>query len=367
MSRRLGRRWLWVTLLCVGAYGGLSPGLQAVWAAGDPAEVEALIARGVELRRAGKDAQALPLFKRAHNLVDTPRTSAQLGLVELQLGYQVEAEQHLRKALASPEDFWIHQNKGALQGALAQLTAQLAVLQVEGDRPGTEVWVNQRLVGTLPLPEPVRVKPGPVTVELKVPPAGPTRKRSLVATAGRTERLAFVVGEPMPPARGTGEQAPPAIARRAAPRTPALPATAEAAARAPTRSHAGRFGAFLRIDIALLPESGQRLAPGVSVGLTERLELNAAALLGKATKGAWLGARWFLLDGAFKPELKAGLPIFVDSGKADVGLQGAAGVTVELGAGIALFADLGAVLFPGAPVEAGGLWLLPSLGVQARY
>lgn len=45
-----------------------------------PDEVEALIRRGGELRKAGKDAAALPFYQRAHDRGNSPRTAAQLGL-----------------------------------------------------------------------------------------------------------------------------------------------------------------------------------------------------------------------------------------------------------------------------------------------
>ena len=81
-------------------------GLVAVWicvavvsqsapARADAAEVEALIAKGNELRRAGTPGPALPYFQKAYQLARTPRTTGQLGLAELAAGYPVEAAEHL--------------------------------------------------------------------------------------------------------------------------------------------------------------------------------------------------------------------------------------------------------------------------------
>src|SRR6476646_8300950 len=72
--------------------------------AADAAEVEALIAKGNELRRAGTPGPALPYFQKAYELARTPRTTGQLGLAELAAGYPVEAEVHLTTALESPND-----------------------------------------------------------------------------------------------------------------------------------------------------------------------------------------------------------------------------------------------------------------------
>ena len=71
--------------------------------AGDSAEAEALIRQGVELRAQKKDERALPLFEKAYQLSRTPRTAGQLGLVEIALGYFVDAEKYLSEALGSPD------------------------------------------------------------------------------------------------------------------------------------------------------------------------------------------------------------------------------------------------------------------------
>ena len=62
---------------------------QAAPVRADAAEVEALIAKGNELRRAGTPGPALPYFQKAYELARTPRTAGQLGLAELAAGYPV--------------------------------------------------------------------------------------------------------------------------------------------------------------------------------------------------------------------------------------------------------------------------------------
>src|SRR5262245_56466396 len=77
---------------------------QPALARADAAEVEALIAKGNELRRAGTPGPALPYFQKAYEIARTPRTTGQLGLAELAAGYPVEAADHLATALQSPND-----------------------------------------------------------------------------------------------------------------------------------------------------------------------------------------------------------------------------------------------------------------------
>jgi hypothetical protein len=356
-----GQRWQrwWARMLALAGTVllGVASGGEAY--ATDPAAVEALIARGVELRRAGDDVRALPLFKQAYDQAGTPRSAAQLGLVEMQLGYHAEADRHLREALASPDDFWVRKNRTALEGALADLRGRLAEIHIRGTPAGAEVLVNQRPVGRLPLDGPVRVAKGEVTIEVRAP-GGKVGRRSFATTPGQSERVEFHLGEaqPAPPPE-------PAPARVVVPAAPEVVSPA-AETRAAAPDNRGRLGAFLRMDIAVYPESGQRLAPGLSYQVNDRLEIGLAALIGKLSKGTWLGARYRLRGGALRPSLGAGIPVLVQGGSAQVGGQLSAGLTLDLGARTSLFADLGAALFPAAPAGAGRVWLLPALGVAGR-
>ena len=58
------------------------------------------------------------MFEKAYQISRTPRTAAQLGLCELELGDFVEAERHLNEALAEPEHPWVKKNKATLKKSL---------------------------------------------------------------------------------------------------------------------------------------------------------------------------------------------------------------------------------------------------------
>src|SRR5580765_4871244 len=94
----------------------------------DAAEVEALIAKGNELRRAGTPGPALPYFRKAYELARTPRTTAQLGLGELAAGYPVEAAEHLAAALETPNDPSIVKYRQMLSDSLATARSQIGEL-----------------------------------------------------------------------------------------------------------------------------------------------------------------------------------------------------------------------------------------------
>src|SRR4051794_27986902 len=115
---------------------GLPPRL--AWAR-DSAEAEALIRQGVELRAREKDERALPMFEKAYQVSRSPRTAGQLGLVEMALGYFVDAERYLGEAVASPDHPWVAKNLATLKAQLATAKSQIGELYIVGEPAGAEV------------------------------------------------------------------------------------------------------------------------------------------------------------------------------------------------------------------------------------
>jgi hypothetical protein len=207
--------------------------------AAEPAEVEALIKEANKFRREGKDGMALPLMRKAYDLATTARTAAQLGLVEVALGYWLQAEQHLVEALSSQRDPWIHQNRVELQRVLAGVRASIGEIEIAGEPAGAEVLVNGQSEGTLPLPKPVRVGDGPVRLEVRARGYKPSIQ-VLTMSKGVAQsvdvRLARDPSAPPPPAVAESgprksAEAPPAIAER-------VPDGAKPEARSGTRTAA---------------------------------------------------------------------------------------------------------------------------------
>src|SRR3954464_15892124 len=108
---------------------GVLTSVAIIWpsaqARGDAAAVEALIAKGNELRRAGTPGPALPYFQKAYELARTPRRAGQLGLAELAAGYPVDAEEHLASALQTPDDPSIAKFRKMLTDALTIARSQI--------------------------------------------------------------------------------------------------------------------------------------------------------------------------------------------------------------------------------------------------
>lgn len=129
--------------------------------------VEAEIARGVAMRRDGRDQAALEVFQSVWTTTRAPRALAQVALAEQALGRWVEAEEHLVEALGGSVDGWVRARLPVLQAALAEIRRHVGRLDVGGDPAGAEVLVEGRVVGTLPLPRALRVRTGSLTFTVR--------------------------------------------------------------------------------------------------------------------------------------------------------------------------------------------------------
>jgi hypothetical protein len=133
-------------------------------------QATALVKKGNDMRSAGDDLGALPLFVEAYRISPGPRTAAQLGLAEFNLGRWADADMHLAESLkAMGKDPWITRHAKTLEQALAQVKRQVGRVELTGDPEGAEVLINGKVVGKLPLPQPVRVSAGSVDLELRAP------------------------------------------------------------------------------------------------------------------------------------------------------------------------------------------------------
>jgi hypothetical protein len=141
------------TLLLMSAIGAFAH------AAADRAEL--LIREGVELRKKGKNADALTRFQSAYEMAHTPRAAAQLGLCEAALERWVEADTHLTESLLS-SDPWIERNRTVLESTATNVRGHLVTVKVAGGPAGASVRVNGEAIGRLPTVTPIRVLPGQI-------------------------------------------------------------------------------------------------------------------------------------------------------------------------------------------------------------
>jgi hypothetical protein len=168
----------------------------------NPAEVEDLIRQGNDLRRAGKDPMAVPIFQKAYDLERSARTAAQLGLVEAQMGYWVAAERHLSEALSFTRHPWLDRNRTVVDETLKRVQSYIGELSVTGSPSGAEVLVNGKSVGNLPLDKPVRVAEGPVQVTLRALGHAPATA-SVTVDGGKRAQVNLALKPGVDPGPGT--------------------------------------------------------------------------------------------------------------------------------------------------------------------
>jgi hypothetical protein len=132
-------------------------------------DVEALLKKGNDLRRQGRDREALVEFQRAARISETPRVDAQVALAEQAIGLWVEAEVHMTKALADRTDPWIAKNRPTLESALSTVRQHLGTVEVWGSPDGAEVLLDGKVVGHLPAAGPISFASTEVVLQVRAP------------------------------------------------------------------------------------------------------------------------------------------------------------------------------------------------------
>jgi tetratricopeptide (TPR) repeat protein len=220
-------------------------------ASGDDAPADALLKRGIELRRAGNDDEALVQFRRAYDTTASARALAQIGLAEQALGRWVDAGRDLQQALGQTDDAWIVRNQRTLKAALATVQEHIGRLLVLGTPAGAGVAINGRRVGTLPLAGPIAVAAGDAVIALDAP-GYITIARKVTVAGGALARETIDLPEEGPavapnnPASKTTDArvpAPPSLAL--APPPESLAARSGSDAEPPPRRRSGRTAALV--------------------------------------------------------------------------------------------------------------------------
>lgn len=154
-------------------------------AAADPCDDG--VRAGVALRREGRDAEALALFREVAGRCPQPRVRVQLAWAEQAVGRWVDAERDLRAALGATDDPWVESRRARLEQDLARIRGHVGLLQVTGGVAGAEVLVDGVVVATLPMTAAVTVAVGAARVELRHEGYYPVR-RDVAIAAGQVAR-----------------------------------------------------------------------------------------------------------------------------------------------------------------------------------
>ncbi len=188
-------------------------------------DADALISRGNALRRAGRDEDALPLYRQAWEVSRSPYARAEIALAEAATGRWREAADDLDAALAAP-DAWIARHRGVLDAVRSTIAQHLGTLELTCDVAHATVDVDGRTVGVTPLPSPLRLAEGEVTVVVRAD-GRPLVTRRLTITANATTRehvslASTEIARAEPPPTGATLTSTPGVAPR---RRVAIPIT----------------------------------------------------------------------------------------------------------------------------------------------
>lgn len=124
-----------------------------------------LIDRGIQLRREGKDLEALAEFRRAIDLSPSARAQVQLGLAEQALARWVDAERDLQAGLGHADDAWVTKNRVEIERSLAVVREHLGTLVLDSPNADARVSVNGEATGSVG--QEIRVPAGNVLVEIE--------------------------------------------------------------------------------------------------------------------------------------------------------------------------------------------------------
>jgi hypothetical protein len=185
-------------------------------AAPSDSSADRLIERGLDLRRAGRDEEALAEFRRAYAKASTPRAQGQMALAEQALGLWEESEADL-KATLERADPWVEAHRPALEESLAFVASHLGWLAIETPVSRAEVFVNGIQRGETPLSVPLRVVTGNVHVTLLADGYSPVGRATTVQSGEVTREAITLVPLATGPVLGSGPAEAPRPRNRHAP------------------------------------------------------------------------------------------------------------------------------------------------------
>jgi tetratricopeptide (TPR) repeat protein len=205
-------------LLCASLLLGLYPASSISRAhAQEPApsarsRVDELLASGIQSREAGRDAEALELYRQASALEpDNARVLAHLGATYQALGRWVPAHTYLTAALEHRDDPYIQRHRAELEDALNVVGERLGFLEVYGAPEGAEALINGQPVATLPMTGPIPVVVGSYLLEIRFKGHYTLGRPITISARGLTrEQVELTPHGPRPPvAARPGPAAPP--------------------------------------------------------------------------------------------------------------------------------------------------------------
>lgn len=359
-----------------------------------PRDAQALAAEGRRQRDAKAYEQALANFLAAYTADPDPRLLLDIGLTLRDLGRFADAANTYQRFVRDPASD--PDRVREIAALLARLDAQLTVLAIRVEPPGSDVSIDGGPFVAVGKALVTRVRPGIHLVRARHGEAA--AELSINAFEGEAKDVGVSVpgATPTPdeehklltmPAQvdgwlitGTGYASGADRERRVRTAdgelTARLPITDDAAETAPTDDSDDRAIGSGAIGVVRIDGKGRGFAGGVGIAVAHHRLEGELMYLRSELDGGYLGLRVRLWTGTLRPYLAAGVPAFAYddadasgamSTKLAVGLRAAAGVEVRVTGHLSVQGDVGYEHFfvpDDARFEANNF--IPTVGVIGR-
>jgi len=149
-----------------------------------------LVDQGKAAFTAGNMHDALRAFREAWDIAKTSQIAANLGTIEGNFGQHRDAAEHLQFALSHLSNTATDAQKSAISEALNAEKRYVLTLLVRGTPPGALISIDDKAIGTTPIPDEIYVAPGQYSARAECPKyQGETR--TIAGLAGETVELTF--------------------------------------------------------------------------------------------------------------------------------------------------------------------------------
>ncbi|HET8937082.1 MAG TPA: PEGA domain-containing protein [Polyangiales bacterium] len=176
--------------------------------------------RAIDSYRDGDLATALIEFKRAYSTAPNYRLLYNLGQVSADLRDYPAAERYLNQYLEESKSALDESRKLAVQDELAKVRARIASVHLTSNVEGTEVLVDDVLVGRTPMQAPIHVSTGRRRITGRAPGHAPVTHA--IDAAGGEDVSVTLHLQPIPSTLADRQQAPAPVYRRGGTRKPLL-------------------------------------------------------------------------------------------------------------------------------------------------
>ena len=311
--------------------------------AGDKGDAKALMASGLKLFAAKDYLGALSVFQTAYARFASGKILLNIGTTLVKLDRKAEAANAYQGYLDAPDSD--PAKKLEVTKVVAGLDLEVGVVEITVTPADAEVQLDKGEWTPAAKLARTRVAPGSFTIHARKAGFTPADQSATVGAGGtRTVSLKLEAEVVATGGGGTGIDG-------------------GLVGRSETVEPPSKLGMLALAHMDFKNKGGAAIV-GIAFDVIDRVQLQAAALLGPSS-GGYAGVAVALLTGRVRPVIVAGVPIFVANG-ARVGIRGAAGVELAFNRHISAVAELGVEHMFNPEATVTKTLFVPAIGVIGR-